>query len=124
VTDLAGRPPLGPKQPKPAKKARKPLPKRSAKKAAYLASEERQRGLDHMAKVAQLPCMVCGAWPVEVHHMKDPRTDFRVIPLCPMHHRREFGEGSLHYSPKAFWLRHGGPEFLLARVAKLLAARD
>ena len=51
----------------------------------------------HMWRIAQLPCVVCGARPVEVHHIKrNPdgtkvgygvRGDhFRVIPLCHEHH--------------------------------------
>ena len=121
MPDLAGRGPLGPKTGKPPKKPRKPLPKISAKRKAYLASDARKVGKAHMAAVAQLPCLVCGSWPVEVHHLPDPRSDMRVIPLCPMHHRREFGPGAFHYSPKAFYAAHGGPDQLLARVADMLA---
>lgn len=118
--DLAGRGPLGQKQPKPPEKPRKAMPKISAKRQAYLSSPARQAGLAHMAAVAQLPCMVCAAWPVDVHHMPSPRSDMRVIPLCPQHHRREFGPGAWHYSPKAFREAHGGDEDLLAAVAELL----
>lgn len=113
------RGPIGQKQPKPPKR-KKPLPRVSKKRAAYLASDDRAAGLAHMARVAQLPCLVCGAWPVEVHHMPYPRSDLRVIPLCPRHHRREFGPGSYHYSPKAFIAAHGSPADLLARVDCLL----
>jgi hypothetical protein len=124
MTDLAGRGPLGLKQPKPPKAARKRVKPVSDKRAAYLASPERKAGKAHMAAVAQLPCIVCGAWPVEVHHEGFPRSDLNVLALCPPHHRREFGPGAIHYSPKAFYARHGSSDDLLARVAKLLAARD
>lgn len=97
VGDFGGKGPLGQKAPKPPKKQRKAIPKRSKKRLEYLASQERQDGLAHMAEVAQLPCMVCGAWPVEVHHMPDPRSDMRVLPLCRPHHKREYGPGSFHY---------------------------
>jgi len=123
MSDLAGSPPLGQKPGKPARKPRKPIPKRSKNRAAYMASDERQDGLAHMARVAQLPCIVCGAWPVEVHHMPSPRSDFRVVPLCPPHHRREFGARAYHYSPKAFRALHGDDEAVLARVAAMLSGR-
>jgi len=119
VSVASQRGPLGPKHPKPPKR-RKPLPRVSKKRAAYLTSDDRAAGLAHMARVAQLPCLACGTWPVEVHHMQDPRSDLRVIPLCPRHHRREFGPGSYHYSPKAFIAAHGSPADLLARVDCLL----
>jgi hypothetical protein len=122
MPDLSGRGPIGLKQPKTAKKPRKPLAKRSAKRLAYLASDARQDGLAHMARVAQLPCLVCGARPVEVHHEGKPRSDMRVLPLCPRHHRREYGPSAYHYSPKAFYAMHGPSEALLLRVAAMLNA--
>ena len=75
----------------------------------------------HMAAVAALPCLVCGVHGVEVHHEGKPRNDMRVLPLCPRHHRREFGEGAYHYSPRAFYEAHGDSKFLLAKVADQLA---
>jgi hypothetical protein len=121
MADLAGRGPIGQKAPKPQKQRRKPISKRSKKKLAYLASQERQEGLAHMAAVAQLPCIVCGAWPVEVHHMPNPRSDMRVVALCPPHHRREFGPGAYHFAPPAFRDLHGSDEFLLNAVKISLA---
>lgn len=47
----------------------------------------------HMARVAQLPCCVCGTMPVEVHHIVAGRTpgrrspDWLTIPCCPDCHR-------------------------------------
>jgi hypothetical protein len=73
-----------------------------------------------MARVAALGCLVCGAWPVELHHLPDPRSDWRVIPLCPMHHRREYGPQAYHYSRRNFNARHGSDEELLARVKAML----
>ena len=123
MPDLAGRGALGQKQPKPPKKPRKRLPKLSAKRKAYLASPEREEGKAHMALVAELPCLVCGSWAVEVHHLPDPRSDLRVIPLCPQHHRREYGAGAYHYSRRAFNDLHGSDDELLARVAKMICPR-
>lgn len=98
-----------------------PLKKRSPKRAAYLASPERKAAEARMGKVAQLPCLVCGAWPVEVHHLPHPRDDLRTVALCPPHHRREFGPQAYHYSRKAFNAKHGADEELLARTNKLLS---
>lgn len=79
---------------------------------------------NHMANVALLPCLVCGARPVEVHHEGEPRSNMNVLPLCPRHHRREYGPGAYHYSKRAFYAAHGSSEELLGRVAKMLADLD
>jgi hypothetical protein len=107
----------GDKQPA---KARKPIPKVSAKKRAHKAQERALGASDHMAAVAALPCLVCGCYGVEVHHEGKPRSDFNVLPLCPKHHRREYGPGAYHYSPRAFYALHGSSAELLARVATLM----
>ena len=52
-------------------------------------------GRDHLAKVHELPCGVCGSYPVEAHHVLEGRTpgrkspDALAIPLCPSCHRDE-----------------------------------
>jgi len=128
------RGPLGQKPPKAEKakrggisrasswpeKPRKALKPVSKKKAARKAAEAAMGAREHMAAVARLPCLVCGCYGVEVHHEGFPRSDFNVLPLCPRHHRREFGEGARHYSPQAFFALHGSPQFLLDKVAKML----
>jgi hypothetical protein len=54
-------------------------------------------GKRHMGRVAQLPCAVCGATPVEVHHIREGQgmaqraSDFLTIPLCVEHHRGKTG---------------------------------
>lgn len=122
VTNLTSRGPLGLKQPKPDRAKKKGLPRMSKKRAAYLASPEREAGKEHMGRVAQLRCLVCGAWPVEVHHEGKPRSDMNCLPLCPRHHRREFGPGAYHYSPKAFYAAHGPSTELLENVRRMLDA--
>lgn len=53
----------------------------------------------HMARVAELPCCVCGAIPVEVHHVLEGRTpgrrssDWTVIPVC---HECHLGKEGIH----------------------------
>ena len=47
----------------------------------------------HMGRVAELACCLCGAMPVEVHHVLEERIpgrrgpDWITIPLCPLCHR-------------------------------------
>lgn len=88
----------------------------SAKKRAHKAKESADGAREHMARVALMPCLACGAWPVELHHEGKPRSDWRVLPLCAKHHRREYGPGAYHYSPKAFCAMHGESAELLRRV--------
>ena len=123
MSNLAGLPPLGQKTGKTGPKPRKPIPKASPKKRAHKAAERALGAFEHMAWVKGLPCMVCGCYGVEVHHEAKPRSDFNVLPLCPPHHRREYGPGAYHYSPKAFYAAHGSSAELLARVAKMLEAK-
>ena len=53
----------------------------------------------HMARVAQLPCAICGNYGVHVHHprfcagMAQRASDFLTIPLCPECHE---GKGGIH----------------------------
>lgn len=52
-----------------------------------------------MERVAQMPCLVCGEWPVQLHHVtgyadrmgRAPRSHMRVVPLCPVHHQIQHG---------------------------------
>ena len=96
----------------------------SAKRKAYRASAEGQAGLEHMARVAQLPCVICGAWPVHVHHCFHGRygtrkaSDFDTIPLCPRDHLD--GPEAIHRD-KAGWMVRNGPDHsYLDRVKELL----
>lgn len=52
---------------------------------------------EHMERVAQLPCLVCGAR-ATVHHVtagihggRVSRRHDRVTPLCPVHHQVIYG---------------------------------
>lgn len=57
------------------------------------AKAKPQAERDHHRKVAVMPCLACGSWPVEVHHVRhDGRTSISrnhklVVPLCSVHHR-------------------------------------
>lgn len=75
---------------------------------------------EHMARVASLPCLVCGR-AATVHHVtgyadragRPARSHKCVVPLCPMHHQKVFDpkasdpvsvEGLNH---RGFYLKHG-----------------
>jgi len=103
---------------------RTPLRKVSAKKRAHKAAEKAQGAHLHMGRVKALPCLVCGSQPVEAHHLPDPRSDFRVVPLCPFHHREEYGPQAYHYSRPNFNAEHGSDEQLLARTLEMLGETD
>ena len=118
--NLSGKPPLGQKQPR-VRKPKKPVRKVSAKRAAYLASDERQDGLAHMERVKRLPCMCCNAPPPSsAHHVTGdgmPRNDMRVIPLCYDCHQGQNG----YHNAKAAWVERFGPDYMmLDQVADLL----
>lgn len=68
-----------------------------------------KRDFGHMGRVASLPCVICGYWPVEVHHCIHDRfsqrraPDADTIPLCHQHH------AELH-ADKARWRELYGPD--------------
>jgi hypothetical protein len=117
------RGPLGQKPEKPPRQTRKGIRPVSPKRAAKKAQESASGAREHMAMVARIPCLVCGAWPVELHHEGKPRSDWNVLPLCPAHHRREYGPGAYHYSARAFYAAHGSSAELLAKVAQLVSGQ-
>lgn len=85
--------------------------------AAPTAAERR-----HIACVAAMPCLVCGA-PATVHHVTSDgfkrirRSPRRVVPLCPCHHQIQWGpKGSVEA------LGHAG--FTAAYGIDLLAEAD
>ena len=94
-------------------------------KAERPSRQEIMAGKLHMAKVAQLACVICGRWPVEAHHVFHGRygsrraSDFEVIPLCVQHHRE--GPDAVH-NDKAGWAeRYGNDYDYLPTVADALA---
>lgn len=53
---------------------------------------------DHLTRLHELNCCLCGAYPVEAHHINQGRTfgkrdklHFCCIPLCPSCHRGSSG---------------------------------
>ena len=69
----------------------------------------RKRYPEYMAWIAEQPCCICGAWPVEVAHvgargMSQKCSDLETLPLCVAHHRE--GIESQHVLGKKFWAYH------------------
>lgn len=106
MTDLAHRPPLGLKQPKPVR-----------------GTAEAKR---HMARVKGLCCVICAAPPPsDAHHCFSGRygsrkaSDFETIPLCKIHHQH--GPSAIHQD-KAGWEARNGMDFdFIPVVADMLA---
>jgi hypothetical protein len=70
----------------------------------------------HIARVAAMPCLVCGAWPVQVHHVsatidggRIARSHQLVTPLCPRHHQIQHGpkDSVEALGHRGFWLTYG-----------------
>ena len=66
-----------------------------------------------LALVASMPCCVCGARPVEVHHVRTTvglgqrAGDDQTIPLCPLHHRTGGFGVAFHAGPREWERVHG-----------------
>jgi hypothetical protein len=122
LTDLAGRGPIGQKPEKAPRKPRKPLARVSARKRKHKAAEKAAGSWEHMARVKALPCIACGAPPPSsAHHVtgdKQPRSDWRVIPLCYDCHQGPQG----YHAAKRSWVARHGPDYgFLGLVAEKLA---
>ncbi|MCI5049990.1 MAG: Ref family recombination enhancement nuclease [Rickettsiales bacterium] len=54
---------------------------------------------ERMDKISQMECVVCGDWPVEVHHtdtgMGRRKDHNKTIPLCTECHRGDTGLGGM-----------------------------
>lgn len=78
----------------------------------------------HIARIAELPCLVCGG-PATVHHVTSDgykritRSHMLVTPLCPVHHQIQHGprESVEALSHRGFTERYGVD--LLAEAMRL-----
>ncbi len=101
MTNLARLPPLGLKPAKPVTGTAK--------------------GLRHMHRVKQLPCVCCGKpGPSDAHHCKADgmaRDDFKTIPLCKLHHQ---GAEGFHTQRETWEGRYGKDVDFVPLVARML----
>lgn len=78
----------------------------------------------YMNRVASLPCSLCGAQPVELHHIREGQglsqraSNYLVIPLCPRCHRdKKLG----WHGEKVMWNIHKMDEMdALSKTIELL----
>lgn len=129
-------------KPTPNPKGRKLMKKRSDKTVARKASAEGKLADQHMAKVAELPCVICALYGMKpagrtvVHHVFHVRfsqakaNDMAVIPLCCGHHNHdEPGEYPdthipIHHAKKT-WADTYGPDYrFLPWVEDMLKSRE
>lgn len=82
-------------------------------------------GKRHMGRVAQLPCCVCGAYGVQVHHVREGQgmsqraSDFLTVPLCPPCHT---GPNGIHGNKSLMKIQKLDELDLLARTIERLEA--
>jgi len=85
----------------------------------------------HMSKVAALGCIACRQLgyddtPAELHHIRSGSgagqraSNYRVIPLCPWHHRQGGHGHAIHAGQAAFEKKFGTEEDLLKQVMEML----
>jgi hypothetical protein len=88
------RAPLPKKREKPRRAAGRISHARTKPKAGAAPDKEERL---HLARIALIPCLVCGAWPVTIHHVTSDgfkriaRSHRRVTPLCKPHHQIQEG---------------------------------
>ncbi|WPH64070.1 Ref family recombination enhancement nuclease [Vibrio phage vB_VpP_1] len=85
---------------------------------------------EHMEKVAALGCIACQkigfyGTPAEVHHIRKGQgrmraSNFKVIPLCPWHHRIG-GYGEAFHAGAKIWQEKFGDELdLLEEINSMI----
>jgi len=100
---------------------------RIAPQTPILAKDKRVRDKKHLAYIAQLPCVICLAKPVECAHVRmsgegkgytgkaTKPSDMWTLPLCPSHHR--LGPQAQHSMREAdFWRNHSIDPIQLCRA--------
>jgi hypothetical protein len=85
----------------------------------------------HYSDIAEVGCALCRfvlnikGTPAEVHHIRraGKRNDAPVIPLCPMHHRFQYG---IHHMGRKAWEKHFNTteEELLGKTLEIINGND
>lgn len=81
---------------------------------------------EHMARVAEMGCIVCSSRPVSVHHALTGgggrKNHMKVLPLCYGHHQ---GKQGIHTIGRKVWRELYGSEIdLLHRVQQAIQSTD
>lgn len=104
--NLTGKPPLGLKKQK---------PERGTKAAK-----------EHLQRVKQLPCAICGAPPTsDAHHCIHDRygtskaSDFDTIPLCKEHH--QIGPNAIHNGKETWREKYGADHSYITATKRAIA---
>ena len=70
---------------------------------------------EHLKRIRELPCCICGCQPCESHHIRDGQVgmgqkadDTEAISLCPSCHRT--GPNAIHRIGTREWERRFGPQ--------------
>lgn len=76
----------------------------------------------YLESVAQLNCMACGSYPVEVHHLSGAgmglkASHFDTMPLCYECHRGTF---SIHNCKKSFEAEHGTQIEMIEKTKRII----
>lgn len=77
----------------------------------------------HLARVHEVPCVLCGALPVEAHHIRDGQgmsqraNDWMVAALCDSCHRGDLG---IHGSRTLLRIHKVSEQDLVARTLEAL----
>lgn len=80
----------------------------------------------HLARVHDIPCVLCGAMPVEAHHIRDSQgmgqraNDWMVAALCASCHRSEIG---VHGDKTMLRIHKVSEQDLVARTLERLYGR-
>jgi len=79
----------------------------------------------HMRRVAELGCIICGA-PAAIHHcrtgvgMSQRGSHHRTLPLCAEHHQTGGFGVAIHAGQRTWEARYGTEEGLLKKVEEML----
>lgn len=80
---------------------------------------------EHLDRVAELGCIVCGAQ-AAIHHprfaagMQQRSSHYLAIPLCPYHHQTGGYGQAIHAGQMAFEQNYGTEQDLLAETIRRL----
>ena len=83
-------------------------------KQGVKAKKHRKNASKHYEKIARMPCMVCGARPIQIHHITGAgmglkANDNETIPLCELHHLSGGYGVAVHSGVKA-WEKNFGTQ--------------